>query len=246
MGAICCDSRFNAENAGMLRDLEPPSISTNDQLERWELSQPFARATIMAYMHCLNLAHQASGDNGYVMLEHLSAQFNTPAWNALRKSESKFSKFLMTSLKHESGKGVDYEMMVCMGILHCQDKAKPTTKANALYELLQDGGAEKQTHICSSDKDWKPITAKLFTAATIAANDGCDTTFYDPSDCDKFKASFAEVAGMDEEENSLIDDLFGVDSKKSYEQYIEQMSTAGRRWFSAKDIRKRVHDVSGV
>ena len=105
----------------MLRDLEVPTISTNDQLERWELQQPFVRCTIMAYMHCLNLAHQASGNNGYVMLEHLSKEFNTPAWNGLRKSDSKFSKFLMSSLKHESGKGVDYELLVCMGLLHCPD-----------------------------------------------------------------------------------------------------------------------------
>ena len=105
--------------------------------------------------------------------------FNTRAWNDLRNSNSKFYKFLTESLKDESGAGIDYESLVCMGLLHCQDNREPRTKANMLYRLLQDGGAEKQTHICSSDKDWKPVTAKLFTMATIAANEGCDTTFYD-------------------------------------------------------------------
>ena len=79
--------------------------------------------------------------------------------------------------------------------------------------MLQDGGVEKQTHISSSDKDWKPITAKLFTAATIAPNAGCDTPFYDQAECDKFKAAFSAVAGFDDEENSMLEDVFGVASK---------------------------------
>ena len=57
MGAVCCENEFEGENACVLRDLERPIITTNDQLERWELSQPFVRCTNMAFMHCLNAAH---------------------------------------------------------------------------------------------------------------------------------------------------------------------------------------------
>ena len=50
MGGICCDSRFDASDE-VLRDLAAPVISTNDEFERWELSQPFVRCAISAYLH---------------------------------------------------------------------------------------------------------------------------------------------------------------------------------------------------
>ena len=102
----------------------------------------------MAFMNQLNLAHQDCGNKGFVTLEKLAVHFNTPAWNELRKINSKFSTFLTTSFKHDSG-NVDYEFLVCMALLHCEDKRKPTTKAEAFYCLLQDGGADKQAFISS-------------------------------------------------------------------------------------------------
>ena len=162
----------------VLRDLPAPMISTSDEFERWELSQPFVRCTISAYLHQMNAAHESCGAEGRISREALQQHFNTQAWAELRKETSKFSTFLSTTLMHESGKGVDYESMICMGLLHCQDKRKPETKANAFFELLQDGGIDKQQFISSQDKDWKPVTKKLFSAATIFVNAGLGGNYY--------------------------------------------------------------------
>ena len=82
--------------------------------------------------------------------------------------------------------------------------------------------------------------------ATISANEGTGNTFYDQSECDKFKGAFSEVAGHDEEENSLIDDIYGSKSKVKYEEFIELVCERTKWAFSAPEIRKRVHNASKV
>ena len=78
-----------------------------------------------------------SGNEGYVTLDSLAMHFDTPAWAPhLRNQNSKLSEFFMSSLKHESGKGVDYDYLVAMALLHCKDKSVPRTKANTFFSLL--------------------------------------------------------------------------------------------------------------
>ena len=42
----------------------------------------------------------------------------------------------------------------------------PLEKADALYELLQEGGAAKHDFISSGDKDMEPVFRRLFAMAT--------------------------------------------------------------------------------
>ena len=166
----------------------------------------------------------------------------------MQDPESFFCKFLTNSLEHEKGDGIDYESLVCLAILHCVDKKKkpPVNKAIALYELLQDGGAEKQKYISASDKDWQTVMPKYLTMATIAPNQGCGQNFYGRAEFEKFEQAFTVVTGFDDEENSIIDTVFGVNSNLTYEAFIEGISTKTPWAFSAKELRQRVHDTSNV
>ncbi len=72
MGAICC-SNAKTINSTTLVDLPPPKIPLKDKLAAWELSQPFARCSMKAYMLHLEQAHTASGGQGSVELGQLIA-----------------------------------------------------------------------------------------------------------------------------------------------------------------------------
>ena len=137
-------------------------------------------------------------------------------------------------------------MMICMGLLHCVDSRKPEKKAIAFFELLQDGGVDKQAYISSQDKDWKPVTAQLFSVATICVNEATGGKYYNEADCKAFKNAFSAVAGLDEEIPSLIEDIFGAQSKQTYGHFIECVQTKAKWVFNAIEIRKRVFDVSQI
>ena len=147
-----------------MTDLPAPKISKTDKLLAWEQKLPLMRCSMKAFMTHLELAHEQSGNEGYVRIEDLISNFTTPAWRDLKKADSDFRKLLETNA-HNSGKGIDYEFLVIMALLHCRDAAKPVEKAIALYGLLQEGGAEKHHMISASDKDWKIIIPALFKAA---------------------------------------------------------------------------------
>ena len=59
-------------------------------------------------------------------------------------------------------------------MLHCRDGRQPGFKADMFYELLQDGGVEKQGYISASDKDWEPVCKQLFFMVTKYAAIGAE------------------------------------------------------------------------
>ena len=62
---------------------------------------------------------------------------------------------------------INFVSLLIWGILHCQDRQNCKMKATALYSCLQDGGEERHAQIAASDKDWKPVSQKLFAFASI-------------------------------------------------------------------------------
>ncbi len=104
MGADCCsNANFKSDN---LIDLAPPSISTSDQIEAWELTLPFQRATMKAYMTCLNQAYEDSGADQTVTFDALAVNFNSNAWKAIRNMDSKLCKFLKKHAKSDEDFGL--------------------------------------------------------------------------------------------------------------------------------------------
>ena len=51
---------------------------------------------------------------------------------------------------------------------------------------------------------------------------------------------FSQVLGEDEEENSLLEEIFGVQSKVKYEVFIEKCIKECKWIFNSTEIRKRV------
>ena len=90
----------------------------------------------------------------------------------MKNQQSKLVKFLTTNFT--KGDGIDYESLVILGLLHCQDTKLPHEKADTLYELLQEGGVAKHEFIASHDKDWTVVCAKMFSMVTIHAAIGAE------------------------------------------------------------------------
>ena len=192
----------------------------------------------------LNQAHVASGGKGVVELGQLVSQFGTPAWAPLKNSQSDLVKFLTTTLA--KGDGIDYQSLVIMGLLHCADSSMPLEKADALYELLQEGGAAKHDFISSGDKDMEPVFRKLFSMATYLAADGAGLPhLYSSEDRMQLDPTvFNQLTGTEDEENSILDTIFGVQSKVKYEVFKEKIIKEGKWIFKATELRKKIHGLN--
>jgi len=78
-----------------------------------------------------------SGGNGEVSIEDMASVFSTEAWSPLQDSDSVCYQFMTTELKvKKRGGNLDYNSLVIMGLLYCQDRRVPITKAKELFNLL--------------------------------------------------------------------------------------------------------------
>lgn len=197
-----------------------------------------------AYITHLDEAHKSSGGTGSVELGQLVSQFNTPAWAPLKNSQSKLVKFLVTNFP--AGDGIEYESLVILGLLHCQDAKQPLEKADTLYELLQEGGVAQQEFIAACDKDWIKVSKKMFNMVTVYAAIGAEMPeLYSSEQRQSFdKEIYSQVLGVDDEEGSLLDDIFGVQSKVKYEVFKEKCIKDAKWVFNATELRKRIHDLA--
>ena len=132
MGA-CCEPKALSSNE--LIDLPAPVLDKSDKVAAWEQSQPFARCTFSAYYTQLTKAVDASDCEGDVSFKALRANFKTPAWAPLKNDQGDFCKYLRR-VAGKTEETLDFKHMVCLGLLYCQDKKRPESKAKALYTLL--------------------------------------------------------------------------------------------------------------
>ena len=249
MGVCCGASQYSSSQ---LVDLAPPSVDVNDKIAEWEASLPFARTSMSAFVHHLNEAHSKSGGNGEVTLGNMINQFNSPAWSCLKIQSNSTHQWLKLFCSNESGDGFSYKKLMMLGLLHCQDAKKPKNKAIALYGLLQEGGAEKQTHIASADKDLKSVLHSMFSLATtepLIASGQCAR--YSDEQIEKIANCFYAVSGVEipsseenavegDGENTVVDKIFNVCAKVTYEVFIEQTIAEVSWVFKPTELRKRI------
>ena len=57
---------------------------------------------------------------------------------------------------------------------------------------------------------------------------------------------FNQLTGTDEEENSILDCIFGVQSKVKYEVFKEKCIKEAKWIFNATELRKRIHAVANL
>ena len=55
---------------------------------------------------------------------------------------------------------------------------------------------------------------------------------------------FNQLTGTDEEENSILDCIFGVQSKVKYEVFKEKIIKEGKWIFKATELRKKIHGLN--
>ena len=52
---------------------------------------------------------------------------------------------------------------------------------------------------------------------------------------------FNQLTGTDEEENSILDIIFGVQSKVKYEVFKEKVIKEGKWIFKSTEVRNKIH-----
>ena len=156
-----------------------------------------------AYMMTLNAAHEKDGANGTVTIASLASHFNTPAWKDLKNKSSDFVTFLTMVCSDDEGSSFDYRKLVMLGLLYCVDARKPTEKAIQLFNLLQEGGVEKQEYIAAGDKDFPDVMHKILSLASQGAliGSGCDRDYPDKQELEVLSLGHYAISGVELSDN---------------------------------------------
>lgn len=126
-------------------------------------------------------------------LDALKNHLNTAAWKkGLSKTDSPVSKVLLSDafknpVKGQSAQQIDVEYLTMFGLLHCQDLKCNANKNVAFYDILNEGGMERHTHISAGDKDLKPCFVKMCQLVT----------------CELFDFSHLKISYSDDEKDQL-------------------------------------------
>ena len=88
MGNICCETDNTDPNAGMSKkmletDMGEPNLLGKDEIEKIELSLPFARTDIRVFEVKVRAAMEAGEKEGFVSLYMLRNHFKTDAWASI-------------------------------------------------------------------------------------------------------------------------------------------------------------------
>lgn len=106
------------------KDLAAISLSGKDPYEKFELSLPFCRTLIKTYCAKVYEADRICGEKGFVTLDELRNQFNSPAWAAINDDDSKLTKVLLSAALKDPEVGhqpnqIDTKYLICYGLLLC-------------------------------------------------------------------------------------------------------------------------------
>lgn len=134
--------------------------------------------------------------------------------------------------------------LIMFGLLHCADnKNNPVAKAEALYELLNEGGLAKFDQISAQDKDFKPnferiaalVTSELFE---LAVSVPCQ---YDRDEVKCLENVFKDVA------EDWLDEVFDNHGRLVNEVWIEKVTGVEGRWiFNATEFRARIFKTAEI
>ena len=250
---VCCET---VSMSTVLSDLDIRESTTGDLIETWELQLPFSRCSFYTFEYLLQKAHEESGNLGYVTFHAISQNFTTKAWVPLHERKSELSLFLMQHLQHENKEAFDFESLMIFGLLHCVDRSNPVNKAKAFFSVLQDGGSAKQSHINARDRDWIPVANKLFRLACIVPAEGSrQSAKYSAGELRAISEvmpevdpdnAFSKVLGWNDEEVSLLEDLFGTNSTIRFEVFVESCSKHANWIFNAPEVRRRIFEAAEI
>ena len=157
---------------------------------------------------------------------------------------------MTTELKVKKRGGMlDYNSLVIMGLLYCQDRRTPFTKAKELFNLLQEGGSNEYTFISVNDKDWRPALDLIFRLCCVLTVEAAGQMPLYVDDIRDIQGKFDQVSGYDEEGDgatTFFDLVYGENGKITYEKFVEKVSQKAAWIFKPALIRKKVWNLAQV
>lgn len=185
----------------------------------------------------------------------MAAEFKTPAWKPIRDRKSKLCQLLFEFIAHKKqSDSYDFESLMLMGALYTQDRKSSRGKASDLFAFLQ-GHSTQQEHIAAGDKDWIPLMNKHFSIVTALALKGSkQDELYQTGEIknisEKIKpnrdSAFSRVLGLDDEYESVLDDIFHTYGKLTKDRFTEIVTDKASWVFDAAVIRNKIFDQAEV
>ena len=137
---------------------------------------------------------------------------------------------------------IDVKFLIAFGLLHCVGSAR--SKAEVLYNLLQEGGLEMHKWISATDKDIIPIFEKMCLLVTchlfVLAEELTDMH-------NSYEDHMEELAEAHEDvrEDHFLEEVYGKMSRLENELWLEGVSEKSKWVFDAPLLRLKVFEVAG-
>ena len=140
MGNECCaESKQDSGVGDTEKDLPEVTRNVKDQYLKFELSLPFQRILLNNFLKKLDNALKACGDESFVTIDALKAEFKTDAWRELNQPDSNLVKMLTSPFfknpkENHDANQISFDFLKLFACFHCS--GKPREKAVALYGIL--------------------------------------------------------------------------------------------------------------
>lgn len=204
-----------------------------------DLNMPLAACRMGAFVEAINEIHAECGGEGFVTFEAFSALFDWPEFQDPESLHSKFYKRELAQADDENKLTMDN--LLLWGIVHCKEAdgfgsaftkvEDGKEKGKALFNCLQDGGADAHKIVSAGDKDWEPVTQKLFDLALVDVKTGEPQTFLGDKKADVYEMML---------EDDLKENVFGVNSNVSFESFYEAFGKESHWCQSDEEIQAKM------
>lgn len=153
-----------------IQDLKAPDVSGKNKIEAFELALAFSRINVVTFWGALVDAKNACGNESYVTLEELQKCLDSPAWAPLKDCNSTLSKIILSGHfknpeESQTEEQIDFNILATFAVLLCQ--GKPESKAEVIFNILQEGGLDEHADISAEDKDFAPFWKNILKFATV-------------------------------------------------------------------------------
>lgn len=196
-------------------------------------------------------------DGDYVTIESMYKHFWTDAWKKkIRDGNSRLCRLLKLSCFVNEDEGlsageISFLYLAIYGFIHTV--GTKDQKLDYLYELLQEGGVDKNTHIAAKDKDFVPTFTKIFRFVTVDLFEQAAAIDQVKNKYIEFEDKINEVIDEDEDEEDslqgfILEEIYGNKAKLSYEDWKKTILKSKTLVFLFDPVlmRKKIMEKSGV
>ena len=232
-------------------DMPMPSLVGN-QYQKFELSLPFARTDINAFVKRIRGAAQLTkkikprGNGKIVTIEALREALCTPAWEDLKKENSRITKLIKSSVFENENGEISVDYLLLFGFLNCPGEIDD--KSNVLYEILQEGGPDTHKCLSAQDKDMVPTFNKLFKLASselvqlMKEVDGVEPTEVEGR-AEDIDETLDEVR-----EDNYLDPIYGFEARLDFKEWQERSRkpVTSKIFYEVNNLRNLIFTRAGI